>query len=428
MVRWWVGVALALHGCALPAAPLTLNLVRVPVRPALKLIGDVAGVNVVVSDAVAGDVTLNLHDVDWQHALELIARMRDLVVRREQNLIWVTTVAENAQAAERAQQRAPITHASVALSFAKAADLAKMLAGDATRNAFMSPNGRALADERSNTLVLADTPQKLAQLKPLLAFLDRPSRQVLIEARVVVASAQFRRSLDSRWGARATRGNTTLNTGTRNHPYTQNLPSAGAGGAAGRWGVSILGRQFAADLELGVAQVEGQVRHVASPRVIVGDHAEAVIRQGKELAYRSAVTGTDVNPTMQFKRAELALRVTPSIMANGKVQLRIELINDSLADPTRTGGVPRVDTHGLTTTVIVGDGETAVVGGVDGSAYTTGATRVPWFGAVPGLGALFRSGQRRRVNEELLLFIRPSILADSAAAAKPSVSIRPAPF
>jgi type IV pilus assembly protein PilQ len=421
--------------CAMPSR-LTVNLVDAPLRSVLKLIGDASGFNLVAADTVQGSLTMRLRDVPWAEALQLIARMHQLAIVTEGDVLWVAPLADvhayeeaRASARERGDDTADLHLTAIPLSFGSAADIATLLTRGATGpnggSSFLSAHGSALADTRSNTLLLHETAAKLAQLRPLLAHLDRAVRQVQIQARIVVASESFRRSLGVRWGvhangirdqrgsvlspseqARADAVSGTKKDGGNDH-YNINLP---AHEPAGSLGFAIIGANFLTQLELSAAQVNGQVRTLSSPRVVVSNHTEASIRQGKQVGYRPPSAGDSAATVTQFKDVDLLLRVTPSIAADGKVQLRIAMTDDTVADLRKTVGVPQITKNELTTTVLVDHGQTVVVGGIRSTDLAQGSTRVPGLGAVPVLGRLFRNSNRTRRKEELLLFITPTIL------------------
>ncbi|OOG62083.1 fimbrial protein [Rhodanobacter sp. B04] len=436
----------------------TFNFQDIPVRSALQLIADVSGLNLVASDSVGGSVTLRLVNVPWDQALDVILRAKTLDKRRNGNVVWVAPQQELAKyeqdiadAKLKAQDTAELETAYVPISYGKAQDIAKLLTtgslqgqgGGTSANAprgFLSPRGSASFDIRTNTLLLNDTPDKIKQLRDLIAVLDKPVQQVLIESRIVVATDDFTRELGAKFGvsgqhvnpsgqvlqvgnalggsigsnAASTTGTTTLGSGGLN----VNLPSQTQGGS---FGLAILGANYAIDLELSAAQTEGRSEVISSPRVITANQQEAVIRQGQEIGYvtyqnstgSAAGSGT---ATVAFKDAVLELRVTPTITADNRVYLTINVTKDALAGYITvpgSGQVPTIDTRSINTSVLVDNGQTVVLGGIYEVNKTNTVTKVPGLGDIPGLGALFRDTVRGVTKAELLIFVTPRILSDT---------------
>jgi type IV pilus assembly protein PilQ len=453
----------------------TFNFQDIPVRSALQLVADISGLNLVASDSVGGSVTLRLVNVPWDQALDVILRAKSLDKRRNGNVIWIAPQAELAKyeqdianAKLKAQDTAELVTDYVPISYGKAADIAKLLttgsmqgtggsAGGASgaNNArgFLSTRGSVSFDERTNTLLLNDTPEKIKQLRDLIAVLDKPVQQVLIESRIVVATDDFTRELGVKWGVQANHtmdggnvistapqggqngaadlaierhnnnvgasnatGLTTYQTGSGG--FNVNLPVSTP---AGQLGLAILGRNYLVDLELSAAQTEGRGEVISSPRVITANQQEAVIRQGQEIGYvtfqnsggQGVGSGT---ATVQFKDAVLELKVTPTITADNRVYLMINVKKDALAgyvDAPGSGKIPTIDTREINTSVLVDNGQTVVLGGIYEVNKSNTTTKVPGLGDIPGIGALFRSTTRNDTKAELLIFVTPRILSDS---------------
>ena len=445
----------------------TFNFQNIPVRSVLQLIADTSHLNIVASDSVTGDITLRLVNVPWDQALDVILRAKGLDKRRDGNVIWVAPQQELAKYEEavaaarmKAEDNAPLITTYIPISYGKAADIAKLLttgslqsngggsgADGAASHGFLSPRGSVSFDNRTNTLLLNDTAEKTEQIRKLVAELDKPVQQVLIESRIVIANDTFTRSLGVQWGAYGQRvnpsgqtiqtgggaGGTTLGwttpggTGTStgstgassNSGLNVNLPASTAT-PAGALGFAILGKNYALDLELSASQTEGNSETVASPRVITANQQQADIRQGKEIGYvtyqggagASASTGT---ATVQFKDAVLELKVTPTITADNRVYLEINVTKDSLDKFLQTpqGQVPQISTQSVNTNVLVDNGQTVVLGGIYEVDKDTSVTKVPGLGDIPILGALFRSTSRDSSKAELLIFVTPRILNDT---------------
>jgi type IV pilus assembly protein PilQ len=429
----------------------TFNFQDIPVRSALQLIADISGLNLVASDSVGGSVTLRLVNVPWDQALDVILRAKSLDKRRNGNVVWVAPQAELAKyeqdladAKLKAQDTAELVTDYVPISYGKASDIAKLLtsgsmqggggaSGGNTQRGFLSPRGSVSFDERTNTLLLNDTPEKIRQLRELIAVLDKPVQQVLIESRIVVASDDFTRELGAKFGVNGRINNTEFQNAAAATPAL----TAGLGGgnvtsgglnvnlpvtpAAGSFGLAILGANYAIDLELSAAQTEGRGEVISSPRVITANQQEAVIRQGQEIGYvtfqNSAGSGAGSGTaTVQFKDAVLELKVTPTITADNRVYLMINVKKDALAgyvDAPGSGKIPTIDTREINTSVLVDNGQTVVLGGIYEINKSNTMTKVPGLGDIPGVGVLFRKTSRTNTKAELLIFVTPRILSDT---------------
>jgi len=450
----------------------TFNFQDIPVRSALQLLADISGLNLVASDSVGGSVTLRLVNVPWDQALDVVLRAKGLDKRRSGNVVWIAPQAELAKyeqdladARIKAEDNAELVTDYVPISYGKASDIAKLLttgskqggggggAGAGGSRGFLSPRGSVSFDDRTNTLLINDNPEKIKELRSLIAVLDRPVQQVLIESRIVVATDQFTRELGTKWGIQATHttdsGNiistsatganaatlgidtnnarvqqaTTGTPGTINYQtgtggFNVNLP---VNGPAGSLGLAILGANYLVDLELSAAQTEGRGEVISSPRVITANQQEAVIRQGQQIGYvtyQNSSTGAagSGTATVQFKDAVLELKVTPTITADNRVYLKINVKKDALAsfiDAPGSGKVPQIDTRELNTSVLVDNGQTVVLGGIYEITKANTITKVPGLGDIPGIGVLFRKTSRQNDKAELLIFVTPRILSDT---------------
>jgi len=430
----------------------TFNFQDIPVRSALQLIADISGLNLVASDSVGGSVTLRLVNVPWDQALDVILRAKSLDKRRNGNVVWVAPQAELAKyeqdladAKLKAQDTAELVTDYVPISYGKAADIAKLLTSGSMQGGggaggsagqqrgFLSPRGSVSFDVRTNTLLLNDTPEKIRQLRDLIAVLDKPVQQVLIESRIVVASDDFTRELGAKFGVNGRINNTEFGNAAAATPALTagigggNVTSGGlnvnlpASPAAGTFGLAILGANYAIDLELSAAQTEGRGEVISSPRVITANQQEAVIRQGQEIGYvtfqNSAGSGAGSGTaTVRFKDAVLELKVTPTITADGRVYLMINVKKDALAgyvDAPGSGKIPTIDTREINTSVLVDNGQTVVLGGIYEINKSNTTLKVPGLGDIPGVGVLFRKTSRTNTKAELLIFVTPRILSDT---------------
>jgi type IV pilus assembly protein PilQ len=432
---------------------LTLNFQDIEVRAVLQLLAETSGLNVVVSDSVSGNVTLRLDSVPWDQAMDIILTTRGLGMRQVGNVILVAPAAEIAarerqelESKQDIQQLAPLRSEFLQVNYAKASDLAGLLRG-AGGGSLLSERGSVSIDERTNTLLIYDTAERIADVRRLVAALDIPVRQVLIESRIVVANDDFSRDLGVRMGVTYVtgRGESGLisvtgtgagsdaivgsglgNIGGINGPgtpfpvqppsvldrYNVNLPIANP---AGRIGLAILGQDTLIDLELSAAQAEGRGEIVSSPRVITANQKQAVIEQGVEIPFQEAASSGAT--TTQFKKAVLSLTVTPQITPDDRIIMDLEVTQDTVGQfvPSATGGlVPSIDTRKVITQVLVNDGETVVLGGIFETERRDSEDKVPFLGDIPGLGRLFKRTSSESNKRELLIFVTPKILREGS--------------
>ena len=430
---------------------LSLNFQDIDTRAVLQLLADASGQNIVVSDTVKGSVTLRLQSVPWDQALDIVLRTKGLDKRHDGNVIIVAPADELA-AREKAdlaskkdiQELAPLRTEYLQVNYAKAADLASLLKSSNTTSV-LSSRGSVAVDERTNTLLLSDTSESIDAVRKLVTTLDIPVRQVLIESRLVIVNDDFERDLGVRAGLTGTRGNgnnglfltsgtaagadTGLSTAISNlaskgTPYPVGVPTGDA--AANRYNVNmpvsnpagslafmLLGSDYIVDLELSAAQAEGRGEVVSSPRIITANQKEATIEQGTEIPYQqSASSGAT---TISFKKAVLSLKVTPLITPDNRIILDLAVTKDSVGQVVVTSGgvnVPAIDTRTLTTRVMVGDGQTVVLGGILETTRRDSEKKVPYIGDIPILGHLFKNTARVNNKNELLIFVTPKILRE----------------
>lgn len=456
--------------------PVTFNFQDVPVRTILQLVAEESGLNIVASDTVQGNLTLRLINVPWDQALDVVLRARSLDQRRDGNVVWVAPQAEIAafeQARERArmdlENTSPLISEMIAINYANAQEIATLLTegsrgaqgggGQNQEGGFLSSRGSVSFDTRSNTLLIADTANKVEAIKELVTVLDRPVDQVLIEARIVIAQESFARDIGSRFGVSGqegdviTSGNVESNRSFLNEVAANNLLLAryetdladfNAGLSATRptrptlslpsfddvlntnfslapnsaMAFTILGNHLDLDIELQALQEEGRGEVVANPRVITANQREAVIKQGDEIGYVT-VTGTGANATatVQFKEAVLELKVTPTITQDDRVFLNLGVKKDEIAGfiVVNGGQVPQITKREVTTAVLINNGQTVVVGGIYEFEKREDLSKVPFLGDIPGLGNLFRSRGRSSEKAELLIFVTPRILQVAGA-------------
>jgi type IV pilus assembly protein PilQ len=429
---------------------LTLNFQDIETRAVLQLLADASGQNIVVSDSVTGNVTLRLQNVPWDQALDIVLRTKGLDKRRQDNVIIVAPQAELASrekaelaARKDVQELAPLRSEYLQVNYAKAQDMAALI--KTQTNSLLSTRGSVAVDDRTNTLLLQDTADRLADVRRLVATLDIPVRQVLIEARIVIVNNDFSRDLGARFGFTNVQknGNNGLVTTTGNAAGTDQIISSGltnrlAGGSpfpvtlptgstaanrynvnlpvtnpAGSFALGILGNNFLVDLELSAAQAETQANIISSPRVITANQKEATIEQGVEIPYQqSASSGAT---TIQFKKAVLSLKVKPQITPDNRIILDLDVKDDAVGTVVVTSGgvnVPSIDTREISTQVLVNDGQTVVLGGILSTTQREDDTKVPYLGDIPVLGHLFKNSIHKDNKDELMIFITPKIVRE----------------
>lgn len=409
---------------------LSLNFQNIEVRAVLQLIADFTDLNLITSDTVTGNVTLRLKNVPWDQALDIILRSKGLAMVKDGNVISVAPAEELAARAKLDQTieaQAPLLSDSIQVNYAKASDFTKLL--KTKDNSLLSERGSVSVDERTNRLLIRDTAKNIASITDLIQQLDIPIRQVLIESRIVLATNDFSKELGVRFGVTNSQfsGNDTLgisNTGVNadiakqggfpvaGSRYNVDLPASIAG--AGSIGLAFARLPFGTllDLELSAAQTEGRSETISSPRVITSDQSEAVIETGTEIPYSEASSSGAA--TVSFKKAVLSLKVTPQITPDDRIIMDLEVNKDSPDFANITAGVPPIKTQSVKTNVLADNGETIVLGGVYEQTKANNVTRVPFFGDLPIIGWLFRSTFEQNNKSELLIFITPKLLKDSA--------------
>ena len=428
---------------------LTLNFQDIETRAVLQLLADTSGLNIVVSDSVSGNVTLRLQNVPWDQALDLVLRTKGLAMRQNGNVILVAP-AEEIAARERAEleavaelQELERLHSEfIQVNYAKASDLATLISETGGENSMLSVRGSVAIDERTNTLLVQDVADRLDNIRRMVAVLDIPIRQVLIESRIVVVNDDFTRDLGVRFGATYVTDNSSdgiisttgssvgsdiitqsaidnlNNTGTPfpvivpgiDDRFNVNLPVQNP---AGSWALAILDDDYLVDLELSAAQAEGRGEIISTPRVITANQKEASIEQGVEIPFQEASSSGAT--TTQFKKAVLSLRVTPQITPDDRIIMDLHVNQDSVGEnvPSATGGfVPSIDTREVITQVLVNDGETVVLGGIYETETRETVNKVPVLGDIPGLGRLFKQTSDVSNKSELLIFVTPRILRE----------------
>ncbi|MBB3141970.1 type IV pilus secretin PilQ [Halomonas organivorans] len=423
---------------------ITLNFQDIEVRSVLAVIADFTGLNLVASDSVTGRVTLNLEDVPWDQALDLVLKSHGLASRQEGNVIVVAPAEELAareqlelQTREQLETLAPMETAYIQVKYAKAEDLAQLLRGESGFG-LLTERGRVAVDPRTNTLLVQDTAAQIDSIRQTLARLDVAVRQVQIEARIVIARDSATRELGVNWGL-STDGDGRLDLGGASSGqalsqdgqryadgrYTGQFDDPG-GSVFERGGLTVdlgsdnpstsfsfgyLSGDILLDLELRALESEGRSQTISQPRVITANQSTAVIKQGTQIPYQES-TSSGATDT-EFKEAVLSLEVTPQITPDDRIIMDLAINNDTVGE--MFNGVPAIDTNEINTQVLVNDGETVVLGGILTTEQVRSLFKTPLLGDLPVLGNLFRYTEDSNDKVELLVFITPRILDDNLA-------------
>ncbi len=417
---------------------LSLNFQNIEVRAVLQLIADFTGQNLVASDTVGGGITLRLQNVPWDQALDLVLKTKGLAKRQMGNVLLVAPAEEIAarekielEAVKQVAELAPLLSEYVQLRYAKATDIATLLTSD---SGLMSARGTAVVDERTNTLLMKDTGDNLDAIREAIALLDVPVRQVLIEARIVVANTSVGEKLGITWGGGAatdtgdsyllaggnqatlTEGNQILiDRANGDDPSGYTLSSTNvvdlgvSDSGATSFALGINTFDYLLDLELSAVETDGNAEIVSQPRVITADGQTASIQSGTEIPYQEASSSGATS--VSFKSAVLRLEVTPQITPDDRIIMDLKINQDSIGEVTDAG--PTIDTNALETQVLVENGETIVLGGIFRSEETSATTKTPFFGDIPYLGVLFRRTEYTEDKAELLIFITPRLIKDT---------------
>lgn len=423
---------------------LSLNFQNIETRSLLQVIADFTNFNIVTSDSVTGAVTLRLKDVPWDQALDIILQARGLGMRKTGNVLLIAPKDELAakdkldlESRNAIQSLEQVRTQDFKLNYAKAEDIAKGLLGTGGVGAtkILSSRGSVISETRTNQLFVTDIPSKLEQVQSLIAKLDIPVRQVLIEARIVEASDTFGKSLGVRLGGRPFTLNGNQNTqfgatystptaavapgsalgniGTTAGDFV-NLPGVGQNGfGAATFAVSLFNSSLTRllNLEISAMEADGKGKIVSSPRIVTADQVKALIEQGTELPYQQATSSGAT--AIAFRKANLKLEVTPQITPEGNIILNVDVNKDSVGRSTTNGFA--IDTKHIQTQVLVENGGTVVIGGIFEQTEREDVTKVPLLGDIPGVGNLFKQRTRTANKSELLVFISPKMISNGAA-------------
>ncbi|WP_418654811.1 type IV pilus secretin PilQ [Acinetobacter beijerinckii] len=441
---------------------ISLDFQDIEVRRVLQLLADFTGINMVAADTVQGNITLRLKDVPWDQALDIVLKTKNLDKRRNGSVIWIAPVSElikseeeEAKAIAQSVKLAPIQSEYIKLSYAKAADILKLIEdsrdgkgamANRTSNSdslalesLLSPRGSAVADTRTNTLIVNDTAQNIDKIRKMVDLLDVSVKQVMIEARIVSASTDFTKEMGVKWGILSQgigRNNDLLVGGSDTtlwnlrepkkdsdtggwkyeieRPDNLNVDLGAVTPGASRIAFGLISlSDFMLDLELSAVQADGFGEVISTPKVMTADKQAAKIESGTQIPYASSSGGgANAVPKTEFINATLSLDVTPSITPEGKVMMKLNITKDAPGQPTPTGQLT-INKNSIDTNVLVDNGETIVLGGIFEQENLNSQTKVPFLGDIPYLGKLFRRDTKKDSKRELLIFVTPRIVNDT---------------
>ena len=433
---------------------LSLDFQDIEVRRVLQLLADFTGINMVAADSVQGNITLRLKDVPWDQALDIILKTKNLDKRRNGNVIWIAPVAElikaeddEAKALAQSIKLAPIQTDYIRLNYAKAADVLKLIedtrdgktaVANRTANSdslalesLLSSRGSAVADTRTNTLIVNDTAQNIDKVRKMIDLLDVQVKQVMVEARIVRASTSFTKELGVKWGilSQGVNSNNSLLVGgsdttlwnlrepdddgkyTIERPDNLNVDLGVTSAGASSIAFSLISMSdFMLDLELSALQADGYGEVISTPKVMTTDKQTARVATGQQVPYQTTTnSAAGATASTSFKDALLSLDVTPSITPDGKIQMKLDISKDSVAGEAPNGELI-LNKNNINTNVLVNNGETVILGGVFEQTTTNSQTKVPFFGDLPVVGRLFRKDVKSDDKQELLIFVTPRIV------------------
>ncbi|MAJ69901.1 MAG: type IV pilus secretin PilQ family protein [Pseudomonadota bacterium] len=412
--------------------PISLDFQDVPVRQVLQIIAKVNGFNLVTTDTVTGNVSISLTGVPWDQALDMILKIKGLDKRQEGNILLIAPSEElsqretqKLQSDQQVAQLAPLASASITVNYAKAAELSQILKAEEGGGGILTDRGTVTVDSRTNTILVRDTQASIDEARRVIESLDIPVKQVLIESRMVTVRDNVDEQLGVRWGfsdrqddngvsgslsgAETIAGGNVPALGDR---LNVNLPVASAAGSIG-FQIASLADGTILDLELSALESENKGEIIASPRITVANQQEAYIEQGTEIPYSQATSSGATS--VEFKKAVLSLKVTPHITPDNRIILDLIVTQDTRGETvqTATGDAVAIDTQEIKTQVLVENGETIVLGGIFQQVNSNDVSKVPLFGDLPVVGALFRNSSTVYQKRELLIFVTPKIVTEA---------------
>jgi type IV pilus assembly protein PilQ len=446
---------------------ISLDFQDIEVRRVLQLLADFTDINMVAADSVQGNITLRLKEVPWDQALDIVLKTKNLDKRRNGNVIWIAPVAElikaeeeEAKAIKQSVALAPIQTEYMQLSYAKAADIEKLITQNKSaqnstnssnsssnttnsedKESLLSSRGSVSVDARTNTIIVNDTQPFIDKIRNMVDLLDVQVKQVMVEARIVRATTDFTKEMGVKWGILSqgvTNNNHLLVGGSDTtlwdlrtpeldeelggwkyeiqRPDNLNVDLGVTSPGASRIAFGLISlSDFMLDLELSALQADGYGEVISTPKVLTADKQKATVASGSQIPYQSAEGGgANAVSTTEFIDATLSLDVTPSITPDGKVQMELNITSDSPGNPTPTGQLT-INKNQINTNVLVDNGETVVLGGIFEQETRNAQTKVPFLGDIPYVGRLFRKDLKSDNKRELLIFVTPRIVNDSVS-------------
>jgi type IV pilus assembly protein PilQ len=422
---------------------LSLNFQDIPVRSVLQLIADFTELNLVASDTVEGKITLRLENVPWDQALDLVLKTKGLDKRQIGNVLMVAPAAEIAarereelETNKQIEELAPLRTEFIKILYADAEEVFKLFdskggADKGSTKSILSERASAIVDARTNSIILTETEEKIQQFRELVKRIDVPVRQVSVEARIVKASSNFSKEMGVRWGVANRTGNDhhqSLVGGGQDTMRTMADPDEDtiwsgdglndamavdfpASANAASLALGVLSDNGLLALELSAMESSGKGEVVSQPKVVTGDKQKATIKSGEEIGYQEAASSGA--STTSFKEIVLQLDVTPQITPDDRIIMDLIITKDSIG--RFVDGIPIIDTTELTTSVLVDNGQTVVLGGIFENTAVEGVSKVPFLGDLPFVGVLFRQNFRSDDRTELLIFVTPRLLQDPLA-------------
>lgn len=393
--------SIVLSANATPQKLITVNFDKISVQSVLKWFAKFNRQNVMVSSSVKGSVSLHLEKISWKNAFKALLISQGLADLKEGDVVYIAPIDEIANRKKQIAsvgENLPLITKFIRLNYAKATNIAKLLKDK--EQGVLSKQGRVLADARTNSLVLKDTPQQIKMINTLIKRLDVPVKQVAIEARIVNIDDDYEKEFGIKFGASVGRH--------LNGSFNVDLPATMSG--AGQIGLALfrLAHGTLIDLELSALESEGRAEIISTPRVITSNQQSATIESGEDIPYQELASSQGATKT-SFKKAVLRLKVTPQITPDKKVILHLQ-VNQDKRSSYEVQGVPAIDTRQINTQVLVSNGQTVVLGGIYERTRINGVDRVPFFSDLPGIGVLFRHRKVISNRRELLIFVTPTIV------------------
>ncbi|WP_408599534.1 type IV pilus secretin PilQ [Pseudomonas sp. PLMAX] len=403
---------------------LSLNFQDIDVRSVLQLIADFTNLNLVASDTVQGGITLRLQNVPWDQALDLVLKTKGLDKRKVGNVLLVAPADEIAarerqelESQKQIADLAPLRRELLQVNYAKAADIAKLFQSVTSAEAKADERGSITVDERTNNIIAYQTQDRLDELRRIVAQLDIPVRQVMIEARIVEANVDYDKSLGVRWGGAIKKGNwnaSGVGNGANDSSASSPFVDLGVANNTSGIGIAFITDNVLLDLELTAMEKTGNGEIVSQPKVVTSDKETAKILKGTEIPYQEASSSGATS--VSFKEASLSLEVTPQITPDNRIIMEVKVTKDEPDYLNKVQDVPPIKKNEVNAKVLVNDGETIVIGGVFSNTQSKVVDKVPFLGDVPYLGRLFRRDVVSEKKSELLVFLTPRIMNNQAIA------------